>query len=207
MLQQPWVWGGSNFFTRSMGAFCEMLGRAGMSHTRPPFGIDSVQGRRQGSGGHRGSDLSHAVLLVAPFQKGCRCPSSRACCCRTHVGALSRHCCAARCGTLVADHDLYITDWENARNVSLVDGRFDLDDFIDHIVDFLHVLGPGAHVVAVCQPSVPVLAAVSLMAQDQDPAQPRSIDADGRPRSTHGSIRPRSICWPRRDRMNGSSAM
>jgi poly(3-hydroxybutyrate) depolymerase len=77
--------------------------------------------------------------------------------------------------TLLADHDVYITDWHNARDVSLQDGRFDFDDFIEHLITFLEVLGPGSHVVGVCQPCVAVLAAVAVMAEDSHPAQPRSM--------------------------------
>jgi polyhydroxyalkanoate depolymerase len=77
--------------------------------------------------------------------------------------------------TLLADHDVYITDWYNARDVPLSAGRFALDDYIAHIIDFLDLMGPGTHVMAVCQPTVPVLAAVSIMAAHNHPAQPRSM--------------------------------
>ena len=60
------------------------------------------------------------------------------------------------------DHEVYITDWRDARNVPLYEGNFDLDDYTDYIVDWLQWLGPGSHVMAVCQPSVPVLSAVSF---------------------------------------------
>lgn len=77
--------------------------------------------------------------------------------------------------TLLADHDVYITDWHNARDIGLWHGQFGFDEFIDHVITFLQVLGPGVHVVAVCQPCVAVLAAVAIMAEDSDPAQPRSM--------------------------------
>jgi poly(3-hydroxybutyrate) depolymerase len=86
--------------------------------------------------------------------------------------------------TLLLDHDVYITDWVNARDVPLVHGRFDLDDFIDLVVSFLHELGPDTHLVAVCQPSVPVLAAVALMAAEGDKLQPRSMTLMGGPIDT-----------------------
>ncbi|MEX1148086.1 MAG: polyhydroxyalkanoate depolymerase, partial [Sphingomonadales bacterium] len=66
--------------------------------------------------------------------------------------------------TLLPDHDVYITDWRDARNVPVYEGLFDLDDYIDYVIEWLEFLGPNTHVIAVCQPSVPVLAAVSLMA-------------------------------------------
>ena len=68
--------------------------------------------------------------------------------------------------TLLPDHDVYLTDWHNVRDVPLVAGRFGLDDYVDHVIEFLAAIGPGAHVVAVCQPCVAVLAAVAVMAKD-----------------------------------------
>jgi poly(3-hydroxybutyrate) depolymerase len=76
---------------------------------------------------------------------------------------------------LLPEHDVYITDWHNIRDIPLAFGTFDLSAYIDHVIEFLQVLGPGSHVLAVCQPCVPVLAAVALMAEDNDEAQPRSM--------------------------------
>lgn len=86
--------------------------------------------------------------------------------------------------TLMQDHDVYITDWKDARDVPLSEGAFTLDDYIDHVREFLHFLGADTHVLAVCQPSVPVLAAVSLMAADNDPRQPSSLVLMGGPIDT-----------------------
>jgi poly(3-hydroxybutyrate) depolymerase len=77
--------------------------------------------------------------------------------------------------TMLPDHDVYITDWQNARDIPAVSGTFGLQDYVDHVIRFLHVIGPGAHVLAVCQPAVPVLAAASVMAEQDDPCQPRSM--------------------------------
>lgn len=76
---------------------------------------------------------------------------------------------------LLPEHDVYITEWANARDVPRDHGRFDLDDYVDDVRAMLRHLGPDTHVLAVCQPVVPVLAAVLLMAADDDPAQPRSM--------------------------------
>jgi poly(3-hydroxybutyrate) depolymerase len=76
---------------------------------------------------------------------------------------------------MLTGHDVYITDWHNIRDVRLARGRFDFSAFVDHLVEFLRVMGAGSHVVAVCQPCVPVLAAAALMAEDGDAAQPRSM--------------------------------
>jgi poly(3-hydroxybutyrate) depolymerase len=86
--------------------------------------------------------------------------------------------------TLLRDHDVYLTDWHNVRDVPLSHGEFDLDDFIDHIIDFLEVVGTGAHLVAVCQPTVAALAAVALMAADGNPAQPASMTLMAGPMDT-----------------------
>ncbi len=86
--------------------------------------------------------------------------------------------------TMLPDHDVYITDWIDARMVPLSEGNFDLDDYIDYVVSILHFLGPGAHLMAVCQPSVPVLAAVALMSTRGDPNLPATMTLMGGPIDT-----------------------
>jgi poly(3-hydroxybutyrate) depolymerase len=100
------------------------------------------------------------------------------------VAPLSGHFATLLRGTVAAalpDHDVYLTDWINARNVPVGLGRFGLDEVVDLVTDFIRLLGPGTHVMAVCQPSVPVLAAVSLLAAAKDPCQPRSMVLMGGP--------------------------
>jgi len=80
--------------------------------------------------------------------------------------------------------DVYITDWRDARAVRLSEGSFDLDDYIDYLIEFLHAIGPGAHMLAVCQPSVPAYAAACLMSADQDPCRPRTLTLMGGPIDT-----------------------
>jgi poly(3-hydroxybutyrate) depolymerase len=86
--------------------------------------------------------------------------------------------------TFLPNHDVYITEWIDARMVPLAEGRFDLDDYIDYLISILHQLGGDVHVVAVCQPSVPVLAAVSVMEADNDPDVPHSMVLMGGPIDT-----------------------
>jgi len=86
--------------------------------------------------------------------------------------------------TMLPNHDVYVTEWIDARMVPIGEGRFDLDDYIDYIISMLHVLGGDVHVMAVCQPSVPVLAAVALMEADKDPYVPRSMVLMGGPIDT-----------------------
>jgi polyhydroxyalkanoate depolymerase len=76
---------------------------------------------------------------------------------------------------MLAEHDVYVTDWHNPRDVPLSQGRFGFDEFVQHVIDFTETIGPGAHLLAVCQPTVAALAAVALMADDDHPAQPASM--------------------------------
>ena len=89
--------------------------------------------------------------------------------------------------TMLPDHDVYITDWVDARMVPLTEGGFDLDDYIDYVVSILHFLGPGAHIMAVCQPSVPVLAATALMEAAGDAHLPATMTLMGGPIDTRVS--------------------
>ena len=88
---------------------------------------------------------------------------------------------------MLPGHDVYITDWRDARNVPVTAGNFDLDDYIDYLVEWLDHIGPGAHMLAVCQPSVPCLAATALMAARKDPARPRTLTMMGGPIDTRES--------------------
>ena len=159
---------------RNLTAACELIARARLTHHRPPFGIDAAMvGNREvavreeavqvasfGTLLHFKKDtdiMQPRVLLVAPLSG--------------HFATLLR----ATVTTMLPDHDVYITDWHNARDVPLSDGEFGFDDYIQHLIDFLETIGPGAHVVAVCQPCVAALVAIAVMAQSQHPALPRSM--------------------------------
>jgi poly(3-hydroxybutyrate) depolymerase len=86
--------------------------------------------------------------------------------------------------TMLPDHDVYVTDWTDCRYVPITADRFNLSDYIDYIIDFLHYLGPNTHVLAVCQPSVPVMAAVSIMSGWGDICAPASMTLMGGPIDT-----------------------
>src|SRR5438128_8496454 len=77
--------------------------------------------------------------------------------------------------TLLQDHDVYITDWHNPRDIPLEYGRFGLEDYTDHLIEFLDKLGPRAHMVAICQPSVSALAATAVMCEDDHPSRPATL--------------------------------
>lgn len=103
------------------------------------------------------------------------------------VAPLSGHYATLLRGTvkaMIPEHDVYVTDWRDARLVPALYGGFDLDDFIDYVMEFIRFIGPNTHVIAVCQPSVPVLAAVAAMADQDDPLQPASMTLMGGPIDT-----------------------
>ena len=103
------------------------------------------------------------------------------------VAPMSGHYATLLRGTVEAflpNHEVYITDWRNARSVPIAEGRFDLDDYIDYIISILHMMEGEAHVIAVCQPSVPVLAAIALMEANDDPNVPHSMVLMGGPIDT-----------------------
>ncbi|APG62141.1 esterase [Sphingorhabdus lutea] len=103
------------------------------------------------------------------------------------VAPMSGHYATLLRGTvarMLPGHDVWITDWRDARNVPLSDGIFDLDDYIDYLVDWLAHIGPGAHMLAVCQPSVPCYAAAALMSKRGDPNRPKSLTMMGGPIDT-----------------------
>jgi poly(3-hydroxybutyrate) depolymerase len=100
------------------------------------------------------------------------------------VAPMSGHFATLLRGTvdgLIADHDVYITDWADARDVPLGAGSFGLDDYVAYVIEWLRLLGPDVHVIAVCQPVPAVLSAVAIMAAENDPAQPRSMVLMGGP--------------------------
>jgi poly(3-hydroxybutyrate) depolymerase len=85
---------------------------------------------------------------------------------------------------MLPGHDVYITDWRDARSVPMAAGRFDLDDYVDYLIEFMELIGPGAHMLAVCQPSVPCYAAVCLMSVDGNASTPRTLTMMGGPVDT-----------------------
>ena len=103
------------------------------------------------------------------------------------VAPMSGHYATLLRGTverMLPRHDVFITDWRDAKRVPLSDGSFDLDDYIDYLIEFLELLGPGSHMLAVCQPAVPAFAAVALMNAAKNPARPKSLTMMGGPIDT-----------------------
>jgi poly(3-hydroxybutyrate) depolymerase len=103
------------------------------------------------------------------------------------VAPMSGHYATLLRGTvdrMIPGHDVYITDWRDAKLVPLADGSFGLDDYVDYLIQFLEHIGPGAHMLAVCQPSVPAYAAAALMSADKHPCRPKSLTLMGGPIDT-----------------------
>ena len=170
----PWVGSRNAAPMNWWSAGARMMMRAGLTFARPAFGIDSVRV------GNREVSVSEEATFSTPFgtllhfRKDIDSEQPKV----LVVAPLSGHFATLLRGTvrtLLADHDVYITDWHNARDVPLADGPFGFDDYVDHLVQFLGVMGEGSHVVAVCQPAVQALAAAAVMAQSKDIAHPRSM--------------------------------
>jgi len=169
---------------RHAAAAMTMLSHAGLSHVRPEFGIKSVTVDGAEVPVNEESVAVHPFCTLLHFKKTVAKPAAVAEPKLLVVAPMSGHFSTLLRGTVstvLQDHDVYLTDWQNARNVPLSRGRFGLDDFVEEIIGFIRLLGPDVHVMAVCQPSVPVLAAVSLLAAANDPCQPKSMVLMGGP--------------------------
>jgi poly(3-hydroxybutyrate) depolymerase len=159
---------------RQAAAALEVFSRLRLTHSRPDWQIDEVEveGRPEAVVEQKVLVLPFGTLLR--FHKPGVGPQPRV----LLVAPLSGHFSTLlrdTARTLLADHDVHVTDWHNARDVALRQGAFGLDDYVDYMMRFLRAMGPGAHVLAVCQPCVGAVAAAALMAEDDDPAQPRSL--------------------------------
>jgi poly(3-hydroxybutyrate) depolymerase len=169
---------------RNVRAGLEVFANARTTHHRPEFDIDTVAC----DGGVVAVDEIAAMEL--PFgnllhfsKQGSRPPQEKV----LIVAPLSGHFSTLLRQTVEAmlpDHDVYITDWTNARDVPMAQGRFGFDDYIDYLIKFMAHLGPHAHVLAVCQPCVAALAAVAVMAEDGHHAQPATLTLMGGPIDT-----------------------
>jgi poly(3-hydroxybutyrate) depolymerase len=173
-------------FGRTLTASLEVFERATRRYAKPVFGLSEtvIDGEQVA--------VTEEIVWSKPFCNllhferdlpASRPPGQKI----LLVAPMSGHYATLLRGTveaLLPDADLYITDWIDARMVPVTEGNFDLDDYIDYIVEMLRHLGAGAHVIGVCQPSVPVLAAVALMEANKDPAIPASMVLMGGPIDT-----------------------
>ena len=174
-------------FGKSIAAAAELFERSTRRYSKPEWGITSAL-----VGGER------VPVNIVPVWEGPFCRLLHFSRAMEHaprrpqpkmliVAPMSGHYATLLRGTVEAflpNHDVYITDWADARSVPVAGGRFDLDDYIDYVISILHFLGGDTHVIAVCQPSVPVLAAVALMEANEDPYVPSSMTLMGGPIDT-----------------------
>lgn len=161
-------------FVRAMRAALEMTSRATLTHDRPPYGIDKVLVGNEEVEVREEVVTSTAFGALLRFRKDIETPQPRV----LVVAPMSGHFATLlrnTVKTLLADHDVYITDWLNARDAPLSAGRFGFDEYVEHVMNFIETIGPGAHVVAVCQPCVQTLIAAALMNEDHHPCAPASM--------------------------------
>ena len=174
------------WFGKSVAAGAEIMARLTQNYGKPAFGLKTTQV------GNETVAVNEEILVRKPF---CQLMRFRRDTTRQDpkllvVAPMSGHFATLLRGTveaLLPDHDVHITDWTDAREVPLALGNFDLDDYVDYLIEFCRYLGPDLHVMAVCQPSVPVLAAAALMAEAKDPRQPKSLVLMGGPIDTRVS--------------------
>jgi len=176
-------------FGRTVAASCELFERTTRRYGKPAFDLPetTINGVKVA--------VEERVVWERPFGRlvyfdrkieGRRKPQPKV----LLVAPMSGHYATLLRGTVEAflpGHEVYITDWTDARLVPLSAGRFDLDDYIDYVIAMLHKLGPDTHVMAVCQPAVPVIAAIARMEAENDPSAPRSMTLMGGPIDTRRS--------------------
>ena len=178
-LMPPWLPGhGFGAFrpaaSRQAEAACQLLTLTEVTHHRPPWRIDSVQVKGETIPVTEDEVLSTPFATLRRFRKAGAAGQPKV----LVVAPMSGHFATLlrdTVRTLLQDHDVHVTDWHNVRDVPLSAGRFGLDEYTQHVIDFLAAMGPNANVVAVCQPCVAALAAVALMSEDAHPATPASL--------------------------------
>ncbi len=174
-------------YGKSVAATMELFERSTRRYHRPEWGIDSTTVGAEKIPVRIETVWQRPFCRLLHFERSFGRPPRRPQPKLLIVAPMSGHYPTLLRGTVetfLPNHDVYITDWVDARMVPLKDGRFDLDDYIDYIISILHALEGDVHVIAVCQPSVPVLAAVALMEADNDPNVPRSMVLMGGPIDT-----------------------
>jgi poly(3-hydroxybutyrate) depolymerase len=171
---------------RLLAAGAELFATSVITHARRPFGISSVQMQ------NRAVAVREVVVAESPFcdllrfEKDTLTPQPKV----LIVAPMSGHFATLlrpTVQTMLADFDVYITDWRNARDIPEAAGRFGFDEYVDHVIHFLEELGGGTNMVAICQPAVPALVATAVMAADRNPAQPRTLTLIAGPIDTRNS--------------------
>lgn len=173
-------------YGRSVAAAAELFERTTRRYGKPSFGFEETSIEGESVSVAERTAWSAPFCRLVHFDRALprdRAPDPKL----LIVAPMSGHYATLLRGTVEAmlpSHEVYITDWADARHVPLSEGSFGLDDYIDYVVQMIHALGSDVHLMAVCQPSVPVLAAVSLMEEDGDPLSPASMTLMGGPIDT-----------------------
>ena len=174
MLQDPGFGLAAQSSSRQMAAACKVLELAEVTHKRPPWRIDSVIDKGQTVPVTEEAVFATPFATLLRFRKQGVPPQPKV----LVVAPMSGHFATLlrdTVRTVLQDHDVYVTDWHNVRDVPLAAGRFGMDEYTEHLIDFLAVMGPNSNAIAVCQPCVAALAAVALMSEDKHPATPASL--------------------------------
>ena len=163
---------------RKWSAALDVFSRMQLTHARPAWDIESVRAGDDDT--EQAFEVIEEPTLVLPFGTllHLRKDSAPAQPKVLLAAPLSGHFATLlrdTVRTLLRHHDVYVTDWHNARDVPAAAGAFGLDEYIDYLMTFTRTIGPGTHLVSVCQPCVAALAATALLAEDEHPAQPRSL--------------------------------
>jgi poly(3-hydroxybutyrate) depolymerase len=172
-------------FGRSVAAAAELFERTTRRYGKPEFGLTETTIDGKTIAVHEEVVWEKPFCSLLHFRRDLEKPAEDPK--LLIVAPLSGHYATLLRGTVEAmlpEHEVFITDWTDARMVPVSDGTFDLDDYIDYLIEIYHHLGPSTHVMAVCQPSVPVLASVALMSEDGDPDLPCTMTLMGGPIDT-----------------------
>ena len=172
---------------KAYAAAFELFERTTRRYSQPEWGIASTMVGGERVGVHISPVWERPFCRLLRFERTFEHAPKRPQPKMLIVAPMSGHYATLLRGTVEAflpNHDVYITEWVDARMVPLTEGRFDLDDYIDYVISILHALGGETHIVAVCQPSVPVLAAVARMEAEDDPYVPLSMTLMGGPIDT-----------------------
>jgi poly(3-hydroxybutyrate) depolymerase len=171
-------------FAQRIAAGYELMFRLGKDYEKPTFGITSVDIDGQRVSVIEEIELEKPFCKLLHFRKESRNSKQTKQPKILLVAPLSGHHATLlrdTVNTLLPEHDVYITDWTDARMVALEDGAFHLHDYVYYVQDFIRHLGPNLNVISVCQPTVPVLAAISLMASNKEPNLPKTMVMMGGP--------------------------
>lgn len=153
--------------SNEIGAVFETLGQARLTHDHPDFNIDQVQCGQKTVAVTEKIILKNTFCNLLHFRKNVKQAGPKV----LIIAPMSGHYATLVRGTiqqLLISHDVYVTDWKNARDIPLLAGKFDLDSYVEYLMTYLRKLGGDTNIVAICQATVPALAAVSLLAQDDE---------------------------------------